>query len=121
MDYIFLSEDDAGVSYFEDRQFQMTEGEFVPPAPSMLLSDRVAASKALFLVLRAGWGGAKHPSPREQIGHCLSGRVRVEVGNGDVREFGAGAIWWMSDTKGSGHTTTVLGGDDVRMAIIQHG
>lgn len=121
MDYFYLAEDDAGVSYFEDCNFQMTEGDFAPPAPSMLLSDRVAASKALFLVLRAGWGGAKHPSPREQIGLCLSGRVRVEAGNGDVREFGAGAIWWMSDTTGSGHSTTVLGGKDVRMAIIQLG
>jgi hypothetical protein len=75
----------------------------------MWLSEAMAAHTCLFLTLPAGWGGAQHPSPREQIGICLSGRVRVEAGNGDTREFGAGAIWWMADTTGSGHTTTVLG------------
>jgi quercetin dioxygenase-like cupin family protein len=75
----------------------------------------------LFLTLPAGWGGAQHPSPREQIGICLSGRVRVEAGDGGIREFGAGAIWWMADTRGAGHTTTVLGDEDVRMCIVQLG
>jgi quercetin dioxygenase-like cupin family protein len=68
-----------------------------------------------------GLGRRAASLPREQIGICLSGRVRVEAGNGDTREFGAGAIWWMADTTGSGHTTTVLGDEDVRMCIVQLG
>ncbi|GGC17692.1 hypothetical protein GCM10011363_37810 [Marivita lacus] len=36
-----------------------------------------------------------------------------------MREFGAGAIWRMEDVAGSGHTTTVLGDEDVRLAIVQ--
>jgi hypothetical protein len=43
----------------------------------------------------------------------------VEAGDGEVREFGAGAIWRMEDVSGSGHTTTVLGEEDVRLAIVQ--
>ncbi len=50
---------------------------------------------------------------------CLSGRLRVVVGDGEAREFGAGAIWRMEDVTGSGHTTTVLGDEDVRLAIVQ--
>jgi hypothetical protein len=121
MDYIHLTEDADGLSRFEDRAFPMTIGDFAPPAPEMWLSETMSAHTCLFLTLPAGWGGAQHPSPREQIGICLSGRVRVEAGNGDTREIGAGAIWWMADTTGSGHTTTVLGDEDVRMCIVQLG
>jgi hypothetical protein len=121
LDYIHLTEDAAGVSRFEDRAFPMDMADFAPPAPSMWLSEAMAAHTCLFLTLPAGWGGAQHPSPREQIGICLSGRVRVEAGDGGIREFGAGAIWWMADTKGAGHTTTVLGDEDVHMCIVQLG
>jgi len=121
MDYIHLTEDAEGVSHFADRAFPMTMGDFAPPAPHMWLSEAMSAGRCLFLTLPAGWGGAQHPSPREQIGICLSGQVRVEAGDGDVREFGAGAIWWMADTEGSGHTTTVLGDGEVRMCIVQLG
>ena len=67
----------------------------------------------------AFWDGAKHPSPRRQVAFCLAGRLRVQAGDGEVREFGAGAIWRMEDVRGSGHTTTVLGEADVRLAIVQ--
>jgi hypothetical protein len=77
MDYIHLTEDGDGLSRFEDRAFPMTMGDFAPPAPGMWLSEAMAAHTCLFLTLPAGWGGAQHPSPREQIGICLSGRVRV--------------------------------------------
>ncbi len=121
MDYLYLTEGPDGISFFEERAFALTEGDFAPPAPPMLLSEALSADKVLMLTLPAGWGGAQHRSPREQIAFCLSGRLRVEAGSGDVREFGAGAIWWMADTGGSGHTTTVLGDEDVRLAIAQLG
>ena len=59
------------------------------------------------------------PSPRRQVAFCLSGRLRVDAGDGEMREFGAGAIWRMEDVSGSGHTTTVIGDEDVRLAIVQ--
>jgi hypothetical protein len=121
MHYLHLTEDADGVSHFADGAFAMTMGDFAPPAPEMWLVEAMAAHSCLFLTLPAGWGGAQHPSPQEQIGICLSGRVRVEAGDGETREFGVGAIWWMADTTGSGHTTTVLGDEDVRMCIVQLG
>lgn len=119
MRYLYLCEDANGVSHFEDREFPLEMKDFAPPAPVMWQSNDISAERLLYLTLPAGWGGAKHRSPHRQIGHCLSGRLRVEAGDGEVREFGAGAIWYMDDTKGSGHTTTVLGDEDVRLAIVQ--
>lgn len=119
MDYLYLGEDDEGVSYFDDRRFLLELRDFAPPAPGMYQSDALPAAQTLFLTLPAGWGGTRHPSPHRQIAFCLSGRLKVEAGNGDSREFGAGSIWWMEDVSGEGHTTTVLGDEDVRLAIVQ--
>lgn len=119
MEYIHLAENDDGISYFEDRNVLMELKTFAPPAPDLFLSDPVSAEQLVFLTLPAGWGGKQHPTPREQIAFCLSGRIRVEAGSGEVREIGAGGIWWMTDTAGSGHFTTVLGDEEVRLAIVQ--
>ncbi len=119
MPVLHLTEDAAGISHFSDLAVPLDPGGFAPPAPPMPISGVEPATGLLYLVLPAGWGGAQHPSPRRQVAFCLSGRLRVEAGDGEVREFGAGAIWRMEDVAGSGHTTTVLGGDDVRLAIVQ--
>ena len=119
MQLIRLTEDAIGVSHFSDETIPMTMGDFAPPAPSMWMSPTGPARHLLYLTLPAGWGGAQHPSPRRQIGFLLSGRVRVEAGDGEIREMAAGGIWRMEDTQGSGHTTTVIGGEDVHIAIVQ--
>ena len=85
----------------------------------MLSSEPEVCANLRYLILPAGWGGAQHPSPRRQVAFCLSGRLRVEAGDGEIREFGAGAIWRMEDVSGDGHTTTVLGDEDVKLAIVQ--
>ncbi len=119
MEYLHLTEDADGISHFAVRPISMSMADFAPPAPAMWMSETEPCSGVLHLVLPAGWGGAQHPSPRRQIAYCLSGRLRVEAGDGEVREFGAGAIWRMEDVTGEGHTTTVLGDEDVRLAIVQ--
>jgi quercetin dioxygenase-like cupin family protein len=116
---LHLTEDADGVSHFADVSVPLDAGAFAPPAPPMPISATEAATGLLYLILPAGWGGAKHRSPRRQVAFCLSGRLRVQAGDGEVREFGAGAIWRMEDVRGSGHTTTVLGDQDVRLAIVQ--
>ena len=119
MQLLHLSEDENGVSHFSDASIDLTSGDFAPPAPPMLVSASEAARALLYLTLPAGWGGAKHRSPRRQVAFCLGGRLRVEAGDGEVREIGPGGIWRMEDVAGSGHTTTVVGDEDVRLAIVQ--
>ncbi len=119
MQFLHLSEDETGTSFFVDRDIAMTTTDFAPPAPPMPISATEPAKGLLYLVLPAGWGGAKHRSPRRQVAFCLSGRLRVEAGNGEIRELGQGGIWRMEDVNGTGHTTTVLGPDDVQLAIVQ--
>jgi hypothetical protein len=119
MPVLHLAEDVDGISRFSDLNVPLRPGGFAPPAPPMPVSGVEPATGLLYLVLPVGWGGAQHPSPRRQVAFCLSGRLRVEAGDGEVREFGAGAIWRMEDVTGPGHTTTVIGDEDVRLAIVQ--
>ncbi|MGI1664178.1 cupin [Palleronia sp. KMU-117] len=117
--FLHLTENANGVSRFSDGAVPLHPVAFAPPAPPMPISEIAPATGLLFLILPAGWGGARHPSPRRQVAFCLSGRLRVEAGDGAVREFGAGAIWRMEDVSGPGHTTTVVGDEDVRLALVQ--
>jgi hypothetical protein len=119
MEFLHLTEDESGLSHFADVPIALDAGDFAPPAPAMPISAPEGCSNLLYLVLPAGWGGAQHRSPRRQVAFCLAGRLRVEAGDGEVREIGPGGIWRMEDVTGSGHTTTVLGDTDVQLAIVQ--
>tara|TARA_R110002110_G_scaffold102881_7_gene260422 strand:- start:4194 stop:4604 length:411 start_codon:yes stop_codon:yes gene_type:complete len=119
MPFLHLTEDATGLSHFSDASVPLRSGGFAPPAPPMPISSLEPATGLLYLTLPAGWGGAQHRSPRRQVAFCLSGRLRVQAGDGDAREFSAGAIWRMEDVTGAGHTTTVIGDEDVRLAIVQ--
>lgn len=119
MDFLHLTEDDDGVSHFSDGEIELALGDFAPPAPAMYVSEAEPAQRVLFLTLPAGWSGKRHPSPHRQIGICLAGRMRVEAGDGEVREIGPGGIWRMEDTGGAGHVSSVIGSQNVELAIIQ--
>lgn len=119
MDFIHLTEDAVGTSYFEDGTLTLEESGFAPPAPPMPITAPMGAEAVRFLILPAGWTGARHPSPRQQFGLCLAGRFEVTAGSGETRQVGPGGIWLMADTEGAGHVTTVLGDADVHLAIVQ--
>lgn len=119
MRFLHLTEDAAGVSHFADGQIAMAESVFAALAPAMLLSPGEAARALVFLTLPAGWHSPRHPSPARQVALLLAGRMRIEAGDGEVREIGPGAIWRMEDVAGSGHLSAVLGADNVQIALVQ--
>lgn len=119
MRYTILLEDASGQSYFEDRDADLALTDFVPPANPIEVSCVLGAKGFVFLSLPAGWTGVRHRSPHRQIAAILSGRFRVEAGSGEVREFGAGDLFWMEDTTGAGHVSSAAGDGAVHMVITQ--
>ena len=85
MPFLHLTEDATGLSHFSDASVPLRSGGFAPPAPPMPISSLEPATGLLYLTLPAGWGGAQHRSPRRQVAFCLSGRLRVQAGDGDAR------------------------------------
>lgn len=119
MHYLHLTEDSGGISHFSDESVTLHTGDFAPPAPPMQMSEAEDCARVLFLTLPVGWSGARHRSPRRQVAFLLSGRLRVEAGDGEVREIGPGGIWRMEDIRGDGHVSAVVGEAPVRLAIVQ--
>lgn len=121
MNYIHLTKNENGVSFFEDHSIGLNATDFAAPAPLINNSDVEVATQFVNLWLPSGWTGKKHPSPRPQVLFCLQGRMRVEAGDGPFREIGAGDNWRIEDTEGSGHTTTVISDVDMNCAVVQLG
>ena len=101
--------DAEGASHFAEVSFEMEAGDYAPPAPALDLSEPIAVERAVLFSMPSGWFGDWHPSPRRQLYFNLSGRLAVQVADGEVRELGPGAIVLVEDVTGTGHTTRVLG------------
>lgn len=110
---LHLAEGAGGISPFTDGEIILVTGDFAPPAPE-------ACTQVVHFVLPAVWTGAQHPSPRRQIGKCLTGRALIKAGwGGEQREIKVGDIWRLKDTGGAGHGTSVLEDTGVCMAIVK--
>jgi hypothetical protein len=112
-----LFTDADGESRFDEVEVSLVLSDFAPPAPPMDLSALVPASQFVFLQVPPGWIGDMHPSPRRQMGVVLNGRMEVTGAAGEQRVFGPGGFFLMEDTTGVGHSTRVVGDEDLRMAI----
>ena len=53
---------------------------------------------------------AIHVAPNRQIVVLLTGRLEVEVSDGEKRQWGPGGMFMADDTSGKGHRTRVLEG-----------
>ena len=119
MKFLHLFADEEGISHFIDREIELNLSDFAPPAQPLLLSNGLICRQLVYLTLPVGWGGAQHRSPKRQVAFCLSGQLKVMAGDGESRIIKTGGIWQMEDTDGAGHTTTVVGDEAVRLAIVQ--
>lgn len=59
-----------------------------------------------------------HPAPRKQWLILLDGRISIEAGSGETREFGGGDILLLEDSEGRGHRTRQLSAGTRRSIFI---
>jgi quercetin dioxygenase-like cupin family protein len=101
--------DTDGITHFEEIEMALTEVDFAPPAPPVLLSDHIRAEQWSFFAIPPGWEGDWHPTPARQYFFYLSGQTGIEVGDGTTRFFGTGDILLVEDTTGKGHRSWTVG------------
>jgi len=119
LQYTRLYADSEGESRFEDVEIELAEVDFAPPAPPLAVSPAVATTQCIFSVVRAGWFGDWHPTPRRQFFFQFAGELEVEVSDGEMRHLLSGSIVLVEDLTGKGHTTRVVGDVDVLGAFVQ--
>ncbi len=119
MKYTRLYADNDGESHFEDVEVEFALAEFAPPAPPLELSSFTDAKRYGFLGALPGWFGDWHPAPKKQVLFYLSGEIEAQVSDGEVRRFGPGSVTLVEDTTGKGHTSRVIGEEQVLLAVVQ--
>jgi len=118
MKYIRIYNDAAGESHFEDLEWALAPVSYAPPAPAFDVSEPFEATRAVVFSLPGGWFGVAHPSPRRQLYIAMSGRLEVQVSDGEARVFLPGDIALVEDTSGRGHTTRALGSEPASGAFV---
>ncbi len=119
MEYTRLFTDEFGETHFEDIKIELLPVDFAPPAPPLNLSELKEAKKFGFVNAPIGWYGDWHPTPKRQVFIYISGQIEAKVSDGEVRVFGPGSITLLEDTTGKGHTSRVVGNQEVLSVVIQ--
>lgn len=119
MKYIRLFADKAGDSHFEDVDVEMSLVDISPPTPPLDVSAPMATSGVAFLHTPVGWYGEPHPVQGRIFLIYLAGEMEATVSDGETRRFGPGSVVLVEDTTGKGHSSRVLGNDDVLAAMVQ--
>ena len=112
--YVRMYNDAAGESHFEDLTVGLEERDFAPPAAPAYVAPFLETSGTLFFGVHPGRGGeTPHPTPQRQLFSILRGTVEVTVSDGERRRLGPGDLILVDDTEGKGHSTHVVGRDEL--------
>lgn len=117
--YVRIYSDANGESHFADEEMSFQLVDFAPPAPPISVSELFNPAGETFIISSPpGWYGDWHPAPRRQLLFALSGKLEVEVSDGETRIIGPGCIVVVEDTTGRGHISHVIGSERCYMAVV---
>jgi hypothetical protein len=116
--YVHLYTDAQGESHFEDLETELVEINFAPPAAPLLIGHFLPTARSLWMCMPVGWAGEIfHPAPQRQIFCILQGEVELTASDGSVRRLTPGSVLLMEDNVGKGHSTHVVGDQEVLIFV----
>jgi hypothetical protein len=107
-----------GRTHFRDEFFSWQKTQSSDPKTLVMQTPFVDAQKLGFLTLPRAYNSEWHPAPGKRFVVVLSGFAELEVGSGERRKVGPGDVVLVTDIQGRGHTTRVLGKQDVVAAWV---
>ena len=119
MKYFRVHSDENGVSHLSEQDMRLAPVVLSLSMPALEACEPQAASQIMFVRLPPGWSTDWHPAPAYQYVCILAGQVELTVGDGDARQFAAGEVLHLQDISGKGHSTKVIGDDDLLIAVVQ--
>ncbi|NUR92336.1 MAG: cupin domain-containing protein [Nonomuraea sp.] len=117
MRYTEVTRTEAGGSAFAEATLPLTVGQVAPGVPAMAVAALPSRAGVQFLRSDA-FDSEPHPAPREQWVVMLRGTIEVTVTDGSRRRFGPGDLVLVTDTTGTGHTTTAVGDSPLEALFI---
>jgi mannose-6-phosphate isomerase-like protein (cupin superfamily) len=121
LSYTRVFSDSTGESHFEDDVVSFKLIDFAPPAPPISVSDSWSGETVVIISSSPGWYGDWHPAPRRQLMFTLTGTLKVEVSDREMRTFGPGSVLLVEDTVGKGHRSSAIGDERVFMVSVSLG
>ena len=117
--YTRLYADAQGESHFEDIASTLLPANFAPPAAPLNVASLFPAMRCGFVGGPPDWAGqVPHPSPRRQFFCAMQGEFAVTASDGTTRHFSAGQLLLLEDTAGKGHSTRMIGEQDVLVFAV---
>ncbi len=110
MHYTRLYSDKDGESHFEDVEVPLEGREGQDWWGT--ISPFTRATSYNFRINGPAYDFDWHPAPQRQMILNLTGTVRIEVSDGEVRVFGPGTALLVEDTTGRGHISKAVGGEE---------
>ncbi|MGL4401642.1 MAG: hypothetical protein ACRCXD_17415 [Luteolibacter sp.] len=98
-----IHSDAAGITHFEDFEIPLNDRGDIGR-----LSADLPAQAIVFRETDESYDFDWHPAPRKQWIILLDGKIEIETGDGEIREFGSGDVLFVEDTQGRGHKTKQL-------------
>jgi hypothetical protein len=107
-----------GSSRFEDAELQTNLSTIAEGVPPLRVTGPIGTSAALFLEDPGDAPEYEFRNPPMRVLVVITaGRISVETGDGDRREFGVGNLISVEDTTGKGHLSAPLT-SGVRMVML---
>jgi hypothetical protein len=117
--YVRLYADEQGESHFEDVTGTLEAIDFAPPAGPMNVLSLFAAASCGLLGAPPEWDGeVPHPAPSRQVFCTMRGEYAVRASDGTERRFPPGSLLLIEDTTGRGHSSRVVGEDEVLVFTV---
>ena len=114
--YVRFFADEDGETHIEDVTVGLELRDFAPPADPVNIAPFLQASGTLWFGADPGWDGAAfHPTPQRQIFCVVRGQIEGTTSDGAVRQLGPGEVVLLDDTEGKGHSTRVIGDEELLM------
>lgn len=116
--YTRVLADAAGVSHYADADMAMSSVQPGPGFPAVPATDLLPADGLRFFCFADGTTVDWHPAPRRQFYFVLSGRLELEVADGEVRRFGPGSVLLGESTEGKGVRAHWSAADQACVGIV---
>jgi hypothetical protein len=117
--YVRLYADENGESHFEDMTGTLEAVDFAPPAPPLNVLSLFPATSCGLLGAPSDWDGQiPHPAPSRQVLCTVRGEYAIRASDGTERRFPPGSVLLLEDTTGRGHSSRVVGDDEVLIFTV---